>query len=207
MRLYDSASVLFERILPIKREVYGPENARTVQTIANLGSMLNDMGRLEEAEPYLLEALELRTRIFGEAELPTTTVLNNLALLRQRQGDLAAAEALWVRATEIRQTRLGPDHPAAVSTLLGVANMRRLQEDWPDAAEAFGEAVGHLRRSGPVHPPDGLRLGAEGARARWGSRGPRGGGPGLGSRGDPYRRFARFVGSATRGSSGHGCFG
>ncbi len=152
MRLFDSASVLFERVLPIQRVVYGPENAQTVQTIANLGSMLADMGRLEEAEPYLLEALELRTRIFGEEELLTTTVLNNLASLRQQQGNLAEAEALWVRATEIRQTRLGPDHPAAVSTLLGVANTRRLQENWPGAAEAFGEAVGLLRRSGPVHP-------------------------------------------------------
>jgi eukaryotic-like serine/threonine-protein kinase len=152
LRRFDSASVIFEEVLPLQREVYGPENAQTVQTIANLGSMLADMGRLDEAEPYLLEALELRTRIFGEEELPITTVLNNLARLRHQQGDLAEAEALWVRATEIRQSRLGPDHPAAVSTLLGVANMRRLQDDWPGAAEAFSEAIGHLRRSGPVHP-------------------------------------------------------
>jgi eukaryotic-like serine/threonine-protein kinase len=148
---FDSASVLFEEILPRQRDVYGPEDAQTVQTIANLGSMLADMGRLEEAEPLLLEALEIRTRIFGDG-LPTTTVLNNLARLRQRQGNYAEAEALWTRATAIRRDMLGRGHPAAVSTLLGMANMRRLQENWAGSAEAYEEAIGYLRGSGPVAP-------------------------------------------------------
>lgn len=160
---FDSASVLFEQVLPLQREVYGPENIQTVQTIANLGSMLLDMDRLEEAEPLLLEALRLRTRILGDA-LPTTTVLNNLASLRQKQGRYAEAEALWTRATAIRQSALGPEHPAAVSTLLALANVRRLQERWAASAEAYEEAVGYLRASGPV-APEALRDYAQVLRA------------------------------------------
>lgn len=151
MGRFDSASVLFEKVLPLQREVYGPTNAETIQTTFNLGTMLGDLGRLEEAEAYLVEALEVRTELFGEG-LQITSALNNVAELRQKLGDLEAAEELWVRATAIRQRELGPEHPAGISTLIRLANVRRLRDRWEESAEAYEEAIGYQRRSGPVDP-------------------------------------------------------
>ena len=85
-----------------------------------------------------------------EDNLTNTIPLNNLALIQQRQGDYAEAEQLWLRATEIRRSVLRHDNPRTISTLLGVANMRRLQEEWSGPEEAYGEAIGYMRRNGPV---------------------------------------------------------
>jgi eukaryotic-like serine/threonine-protein kinase len=148
--VFDSASKIFERLLPLERDVWGPMHPRVSQTLTNLGAMNSALRNDSVAERYIREAIAIDSTRLGPDNDGITVSLNNLALIRQRQGDYVGAEQLWQRATDIRRQALGRDNPRTISTLLGVANMRRLQERWQSSADAYGEAVVVLRRSGPV---------------------------------------------------------
>ena len=80
----------------------------------NLGMLLRDTNRIEEAEPLMRRALEVGVAAFGEEHPIVATNLNNLAILLQDTNRLEEAELLMRRVLDIlaafgRQT--GHEHP------------------------------------------------------------------------------------------------
>jgi hypothetical protein len=63
-------------------------------SINNLASLLQDQGKLAEAEPLLRVCLAVRRRVLGEDHPSTLMSIDNLASLLQDQGKLAEAEPL-----------------------------------------------------------------------------------------------------------------
>lgn len=63
-----------------------------VQAIAQLGYVLVEAAKYDDAEPHLLEALELASEVFGDRSPTKTFALGQLALLRLSQGHYAQAE-------------------------------------------------------------------------------------------------------------------
>ena len=61
--------------------------------------MYKDQGRYGEAEPILLETLEIRKRVLGEEHPSTLGSMNNLANLYRRQGRYDEAEALYLESS------------------------------------------------------------------------------------------------------------
>src|SRR5205085_593378 len=91
--------------------VLGEEHPATATSLNNLGLLLQAMGDLAAARPYLEGALAICRTALGEDHPDTATSLNNLGYLSKAMGDLAAARRYYEQALEIRRRALGEDHP------------------------------------------------------------------------------------------------
>ena len=96
-------------------------NSSYITTVAahNLGQLLLDQGRPDDAEPLLLEALASMQRMRGNAHPDALGVVSNLASLRIAQGRGADAERL-LRAVRDRAGSSGPGRAPDTSALLAL---------------------------------------------------------------------------------------
>ena len=81
-------------------------------SLSYLGLLYELQGRYAEAEPLLLQALDISQRQLGDDHPDVAQNLNNLALLYQSQGRYAEAEPLLLRSLEIKQKTLPQNHPS-----------------------------------------------------------------------------------------------
>jgi len=87
----------------VRRETLGNRHPSTLDSINNLGLLLEAKGDLAAAEQLLCEALEVRRETLGNRHPSTLISINNLGLLLEAKGDLAASEQLLckVRCSEV----------------------------------------------------------------------------------------------------------
>ena len=83
--------------------------------------------RYEEAEPLLIQALELSQRLLGDNHPLVATSLNNLAFLYESQGKYEEAEPLYLQALAIAEQALGENHPTTVKIRENLQMMRQQQ--------------------------------------------------------------------------------
>ena len=102
-------------------------------TISNLAYLYYYQGRYDQAEPLLVQALELSKRLLGEDHPDVATSLNNLAALYKSQGRYDQAEPLYLQALELRKRLLGEDHPYVASSLNNLAYLYYSQGRYAEA--------------------------------------------------------------------------
>ncbi len=90
----------------------------------NFNDLLSQ-GRYSEAEPFYLEALQMRKDLLGQEHPNVATSLNNLALLYSNQGRYSEAITFFEQALDIAQRKLGENHP---NTVLFRNNLKRLNQ-------------------------------------------------------------------------------
>jgi tetratricopeptide (TPR) repeat protein len=123
------------------------EERGTSNLLWNLASLLNDQGRLVEAEPLRREQLEAHRRKHGDEHPSTLGSINNLAILLKDQGKLGDAEPLYREALAGKRRTLGDEHP---STLMSINNLAILLSDQGklgDAEPVYREALAGRRRT------------------------------------------------------------
>ncbi|KAI7770703.1 hypothetical protein LZL87_004490 [Fusarium oxysporum] len=94
-----------------------------IDSLANLGILYRDQGKLLEAEAMYKRALEGYEKALGQDHISTLNIINNLGVLYRDQGKLLEAEAMYKRAIEGYEKALGQDH---ISTLNTVNNLGAL---------------------------------------------------------------------------------
>lgn len=104
-----------------------------------LGHTYLNLGKLQEAEPHLKRALDLRRAELGEPNERTLQSVNNLASLYHEQGRYEDAESLFQKVIRIRTDTLGEDHPQTLTAVNNIALLYESQGRY-DEAEAL-----HLR--------------------------------------------------------------
>jgi tetratricopeptide (TPR) repeat protein len=123
------------------------EDARAglkAMTFSHLGSVRLRQGRLQEAEPFLEQGLELGEVSIGGRDHPALVrmmqVLADCYRLRGRAGD---AEGLYTRALAIADRTYGPHSSAAVASLSGLGHVAEARaEAWHrEALEAAESAL------------------------------------------------------------------
>ena len=80
-------------------------------SLNNLAGLYSFQGRYPEAEPLLLEALDLYKQLLGDNHPDVALSLNNLAALYDSQGRYPEAEPLYLEAIKIATQVLGKNHP------------------------------------------------------------------------------------------------
>ncbi|HSD87248.1 MAG TPA: serine/threonine-protein kinase, partial [Kofleriaceae bacterium] len=112
------AVAAFERALPIRTEILGPDHYDTLRIHTNLGASLDELARGKEAIAHDLAAIQGFERTLGP-EHPILIVPNaNLGLVYLRLGDIAKAEPFLKRANELGLRTVGPsNYRTAVSEL------------------------------------------------------------------------------------------
>ena len=129
---------LFEEALQARRAALGDRHPATLISISNMGSLLQAMGKLEEARPLVEEALQARRETLGNRHPDTLLSIGNLADLLRETGALVEAEAVLGNAVGVVQEVLGNVHAI---TLVITAKAARLQHAQPGGAVAGKELL------------------------------------------------------------------
>jgi tetratricopeptide (TPR) repeat protein len=142
-----------ETALRLRRGHLGDEHPDTLGSINNMGLLLKNQGKYEEALSYYTEALEGLRRVVGDEHPSTLSSINNMGILLKNQGKYEEALPYYTEALETRRRVLGDEHP---STLRSINNMGVVLNQLGKHEEAlpyYTEALeGRRRVLGDEHP-------------------------------------------------------
>ena len=141
----------FSKAIELQKEL-GLE-ADLATNLNYLANLYYSQGRYSEAEPLLVQALELRNRLLGEDHRNVATSLNNLALLYKSQGRYSEAEPLYLQALELYKRLLGEDHRNVATSLNNLALLYDSQGRYSEAEPLYLQALELIKRLlGEDHP-------------------------------------------------------
>ena len=124
-----------------------------------VGLALCSKGQYGKAEPFYLQALELRQRVLGNNHLDVADSLNNLAILYDNQGRYDESEPLKLKALELRQRILGKNHPSVAMNLNNLAVLYDNQGRYAESEPLKLKALELRRRTlGNDHPDVAISL-------------------------------------------------
>ena len=140
------------RVYETYRRVLGADNAQTAMHLRNLGVLLDEVDRVDEAEKAYRESQAILVKRLGPDHVNLGYSYVNLAsLLDIRRGQSVEAEELYKRTLEIRRKALGNNHPT-VGQALQLTGLFYLNQGRLDESEAtYGEALALFRGINPKH--------------------------------------------------------
>ncbi|MDE0960107.1 MAG: serine/threonine-protein kinase [Planctomycetota bacterium] len=143
--LYKAAEDPQSRSLEIRRELLGNDNALTLVSLNAMGSLLMKQGRLADARPLLIQALEGYKINFGADDPGTLSSISSMGILLQEEGQLGAAERLLKEARDGALRLLGPSHPLTLSAMNNMGHLLKAQGEYPEAESYYREALEQYR--------------------------------------------------------------
>lgn len=156
---FDEAVVECERILEIRREVYGDEHDQTLDSLSSLGYLYQQLARHDEVVEVLEPVLEVRTRRLGAEHESTLLTMNNLASALNRVGELERAGELFERVLERQLIDPGEEHPRTLATMNNLAGLRARTGEQEQAGSMLERVIEIKRRVLPEgHPSLGVSL-------------------------------------------------
>lgn len=102
-----AAELVFRAGLARRERALGPDDAAVAASLATLSTLLDYLGRWDDALPLAERAVAIRERTLGGRRPETAASLRQLGLLRFQLGDYAGAAAPLVRSQAIYDS-LGP---------------------------------------------------------------------------------------------------
>lgn len=148
---YGQAERFLREALTLRQQL--GDAVATAASLANVGSLLRDTGRLPEAEALLCEALALRQRTLGAHHFHTLVSMNKLGLLARERGALDEAQRLFAAVLEQRLALFGNMHPQVAVSANNLALTLFDAGQYQPAAQYFSDAVNIWRQQlGAQHP-------------------------------------------------------
>jgi tetratricopeptide (TPR) repeat protein len=139
---------------------------RTGAALMNsLGSVLQDLGRLDEAEQQYRRSLRMIESQFGPDDPDLVFALNNLGGLMMVRGRLSEAARLRVRSLEMRERRYPAADPVVLRAVENLAAVRLAQKRYPEAQHLFERARKAWEDLRPGVPEAAIALNGLGAVA------------------------------------------
>jgi tetratricopeptide (TPR) repeat protein len=133
--------------------VLGEDHLDTLMTLNDLASVLQDLGKQEEAEILHRRALEGRKEALGVAHWDTLTSLSNLALTLWDLGKREEAEAFHRQAVEGRELVLGRQHPDTLTSLNDHASILWALGEYEEGVDLYERVLNFRERElGMEHP-------------------------------------------------------
>jgi tetratricopeptide (TPR) repeat protein len=102
------AEALYRRAMEL-----APAAAEAASIANSLGLVLEEQGRITEAEPWFARAASLYEKLYGRNHPDFATVLVNLAGALRARGDLNTATGMLQNARNILLSTVGSEHPNA----------------------------------------------------------------------------------------------
>ncbi len=146
----DDAEATFRHALSLLQQHYSTDNATALDCLSSLGSLLKQLGRLDEASPLLASAFDGCRLVYGPDHPKTIVVQNNFAfLLMDRAATAQAAsdvssEALFDDAERMMRDALsrqlssvGESDPITMQTMHNLAALLDLRSSDSDEATEF----------------------------------------------------------------------
>ncbi|HWM85194.1 MAG TPA: serine/threonine-protein kinase [Kofleriaceae bacterium] len=123
---------------------------------STIGYLYQDMGKLEEARPYIVRGLAMNEKVHGADSLRVTPSIQHLGILEQRLGNLDEALRLFRRAREMAEKAEGPEHPLSISYLGDEASALRSLGREEESLRLFERGLASLEAAGRAESNDTL---------------------------------------------------
>jgi len=142
------------------------QTGRTGAALMNcLGSILQDLGRLEEAEQHYGRTLRMLQSQFGPDDPDLVFALNNLGGLMMVRGRLSEAARLRERSLEMRERNYPAADPVVLRAIENLAAVRLAQKQYAEAQRLFERARKAWEELRPGAPEAAIALNGLGAVA------------------------------------------
>ncbi len=128
----------YRRAITIQEGVLGPDHPALANTLANLGTLLDQRGKYDESEPLQRHAVAIFEKSLGPLHPDTAAARTTLAVSLDRQGKLVDAEATYLKAVETARRAGNPRILLLNASRLGysLAKRGRYREALPFYREA-----------------------------------------------------------------------
>lgn len=143
---YKGAEVLYRECLAIAKKLYGEEHVNVASVEINIGEVLGNLRKLEEADTIITAGVNRRIRLLGEQHFDVALGRTALARLRQQQSRFPAADSLFRQALAGRRASLGDSTPAVGSSLNDVGYNLQMMGKWAEAEQFHRQALAIFRR-------------------------------------------------------------
>ena len=151
--LHDTAMPLQVSALATRRLVLGQEHPSTLFSIARMGVLLLEQGKLVDAELCMREALAKHRVVLGDDHPKTLECMNLIGPLLRRAGKLAEAEPYYFESLAKHRVVLGDEHSDTLVAVNNVGGLLRSQGKLAAAEPYYREALATRRRVlGEAHP-------------------------------------------------------
>ena len=145
---YSEAEDHLKRSLEIRRDrLDNSEDFDTLLCMRELGWVYHWLGKYEQAEPLLVEALDGMRRTLNAEDGTLLYCMGWLSWLYINQGRYEEAEPLQAEALEVIQRKLGAEHEWAPSFMYSIGYIYRLQKRFDEAEKLITEALDICRRT------------------------------------------------------------
>lgn len=134
---YQQAQILNERVLAIRRRVYGESHPGVAEALINLGAVQQELGRYPQAEQLQRQALTINRAFFGESHHRTASSLTMVARALVFEKKLDEAVPLLSQALAIQERVFGKTHPRVASALNEIGNVAMARNRFEEARTAF----------------------------------------------------------------------
>ncbi|MGB6690666.1 MAG: serine/threonine-protein kinase [Terracidiphilus sp.] len=151
--LYPRAHELAQRALDIRRKTYGPDDPKTLESMTQVGDILEQEGHYDEAEKLDRQTLATERRILGNEDPQTLDTMKALAFVTGFEGHLDEAEKLDREQVEILTRKLGPENDKTLVARINLAGVLFGEGRSADAEIEDRKLLETARRVwGPDHP-------------------------------------------------------
>ncbi len=154
---YDAAARHARRAFKLLRAELTEEHRRTLESMNRLAVLLEEQGKIAEAEALHRRTLGTLRRVLGDEDTLTLSSMNNLAVLLRSQGKLDETEALYREALTTCRRVLGDGDPLMLSSMTNLAALLLARGELDEAERLAREGLETRLRSVGTHHPDTLQ--------------------------------------------------
>jgi eukaryotic-like serine/threonine-protein kinase len=151
--LFARAHELAKSALDVQMRLLGPDDPKTLESISQLGWVLDREGHYPEAEKLERQALADERRVLGPEAPLTLETTDRLAFVLLHEGHYDATEKLEREAIEIATRTLGPESAQTLQSMQNLGGALWSQSRYADAEQEYRELLDVTRRvNGPDYP-------------------------------------------------------
>ncbi|MHC4241764.1 MAG: protein kinase domain-containing protein [Planctomycetota bacterium] len=138
---YEAAILQKKRALEIRQKQLGDNHLLTVNSMFELGVSYWEQGRLNEAEPLVLETISKRTRQLGPENSETLYTMIMLAANHAEMGELRKAMQICHQVLTTARRVGGDEHQRAIQAMHMIGYLNTELGDYTEAEKWYRRAV------------------------------------------------------------------
>lgn len=151
--LYSTAHILSSAALESRQRRLGPDDRKSLQSMAQLAWILDREGNDSEAEKLIDQTIDRSRRALGADAPFTLEAMDRRGLILQRLARFDEAEKLGREVVQLTTNRLGPDDPQTLRATITLADALSFQGRNAEAEGIYRNTLAIEQRVlGPEHP-------------------------------------------------------
>jgi serine/threonine protein kinase/tetratricopeptide (TPR) repeat protein len=151
--LYATADNLSSAALESRKRRLGPDDRKTLQSMVQLGWILDREGHDDQAQKLIGQAIAQARRVLGPEDSVTLEATDRMGMVLQRMARFDEAEKLERQLVEISTRRFGPEDLHTLRAMVSLADALSYLGRYAEAEGIYRNALAIEQRAlGPEHP-------------------------------------------------------